>query len=114
MAAIFYYLTSAISESNRKRSAQPHLGIEIVLLLIAVVITSLVALIPTVADEGRNLIDNWDIWTDYQSRLQTLIRGDWYDQVNMVVQSAMSNVLDLSSFNWESIANSAITSVRLS
>ena len=29
----------------------------------------------------------------------------------MVVQSAMSNVLDLSSFNWESIANSAITSV---
>ena len=76
------------------------------------VVTGLVALIPAVADEGRNLIDNWDtIWTDYQSRLQTLIRGDWYDQVNMVVQSAMNNVLDLSSFNWESIANSAITSV---
>lgn len=112
VAAIFYYLTVPLVNRIEKRGLNRTWGSAIVLLLIAVVVTGLVALIPTVADEGRNLINNWDtIWTDYQSRLQTLIRGDWYDQVNMVVQSAMSNVLDLSSFNWESIANSAITSV---
>ncbi|MDT2760921.1 AI-2E family transporter [Aerococcus urinaeequi] len=112
VAAIFYYLTVPLVNRIEKRGLNRTWGSAIVLLLIAVVVTGLVALIPAVADEGRNLIDNWDtIWTDYQSRLQTLIRGDWYDQVNMVVQSAMSNVLDLSSFNWESIANSAITSV---
>lgn len=112
VAAIFYYLTVPLVNQIEKGSLNRTWGSAIVLLLIAVVVTGLVALIPTVADEGRNLINNWDtIWTDYQSRLQTLIRGDWYDQVNMVVQSSMNNVLDLSSFNWESIANSAITSV---
>lgn len=112
VAAIFYYLTVPLVNQIEKGGLNRTWGSAIVLLLIAVVVTGLVALIPTVADEGRNLINNWDtIWTDYQSRLQTLIRGDWYDQVNMVVQSSMNNVLDLSSFNWESIANSAITSV---
>lgn len=112
VAAIFYYLTVPLVNQIEKGGLNRTWGSAIVLLLIAVVVTGLVALIPTVADEGRNLINNWDtIWTDYQSRLQTLIRGDWYDQVNMVVQSAMNNVLDLSSFNWESIANSAIISV---
>ena len=112
VAAIFYYLTVPLVNQIEKGGLNRTWGSAIVLLLIAVVVTGLVALIPTVVDEGRNLINNWDtIWTDYQSRLQTLIRGDWYDQVNMVVQSSMNNVLDLSSFNWESIANSAITSV---
>lgn len=112
VAAIFYYLTVPLVNRIEKKGLNRTWGSAIVLLLIAVVVTSLIALIPTVVDEGRNLIDNWDtIWSDYQSRLQTLIRGDWYDQVDMVFQSAMNNVLDLSSFNWESIANSAITSV---
>ena len=112
VAAIFYYLTVPLVNRIEKKGLNRTWGSAIVLLLIAVVVTGLIALIPTVADEGRNLINNWDtIWSDYQSRLQSFIRGDWYDQVNMVFQSAMNNVLDLSSFNWESIANSAITSV---
>src|SRR5699024_5700229 len=74
VAAIFYYLTVPLVNRIEERGLNRTWGSAIVLLLIAVVITSLVALIPTVADEGRNLINNWDtIWTDYQSRLQSLI-----------------------------------------
>lgn len=112
VAAIFYYLTVPLVNRIEKKGLNRTWGSAIVLLLIAVVVTGLLALIPTVVDEGRNLIDNWDtIWANYQNRLQSFIRGDWYDQVDLVLQSIMVNIQDLSSFNWESIANSAITSV---
>lgn len=112
VAAIFYYLTVPLVNHIEKRGLNRTWGSAIVLLLIAIAVTGLIALIPTVADEGRNLIDNWDtIWANYQDRIQSFIRGQWYDQVDMVLQSVMTNVNDLSAFNWESIANSAISSV---
>lgn len=112
VAAIFYYLTVPLVNRIEKKGLNRTWGSTIVLIIIAIVVTGLIALIPTLVDEGQNLINNWDtIWMNYQDRLQTFIRGNWYDQVNLVTQSLMDNVQDLSNFNWETIANSAITSL---
>lgn len=112
VAGIFYYLTVPLVNRLELKGLNRTWGSALILALIIVVITGLIALIPTLADEGRNLIDNWDtIWADYQSSIQTMIRGDWYDQVDIVIQAMMGQIQDLSTFNWESIANSAITSL---
>jgi predicted PurR-regulated permease PerM len=112
IASIFYYLSVPLVNSLAKHKVNRTIGSTIVLIVIAVVITGLIALIPSLVDEGRNLINNWDsIWQNYQSRLQGFIKGDWYDQVDLVIQTFLTRFQDLSTFNWENIANSALTSL---
>lgn len=112
VAAIFYYLTVPLVNYLERKGLNRTWGSTIVLGLIVVVITILISMIPALASEGQNLVNNWDnIWQNYQTRLQTLIRGEWYNQVNIVIEGLIDRFQNLNNFNWQSIANSAISSL---
>ncbi|MCZ0716979.1 AI-2E family transporter [Aerococcus kribbianus] len=111
-AAVFYYLTVPLVELLERRGVKRAYGAWLILILIALLIFLLGLLIPSLIDQGNDLVRDWQgIWTSYQAVVDDYLPNEWTNELQAYINHFIQDNTQLSNLDWQDLLNRAADSI---